>query len=212
MAAPYEVPNKPADTVFCISSSVVINSPAADVFSAITNTETWPEWNSFVPSADIFRPSPNEDSPRHGTLQVGAQVMLHVRMTPTSSLRDQKEEICEVTVPKDVEGSGNAKPGDVFRASWKAEGFPTVGLRCLRVNEVHVIDDSSCEYRTWEMMAGPTAYIVKRMYAKTLQERFIDWANDLKSYAERGQEVKKLNRQSRSRSSCQSLRGLSTRW
>ena len=42
-----------------------------------------------------------------------------------------------------------------------------------------------CEYRTWEVMAGPLAWIVKWIYGTVLQERFEDWSRDLKGFAEK---------------------------
>ena len=42
-----------------------------------------------------------------------------------------------------------------------------------------------CEYRTWETFAGPLAWLVRYMHGELLGERFVDWARDLKQFAEK---------------------------
>lgn len=43
-----------------------------------------------------------------------------------------------------------------------------------------------CRYVTMEVMTGPLAYAVKRMYGERLQEAFETWADDLAAWVERG--------------------------
>lgn len=118
-------------------------------------------------------------------LKNGAPLNLQVRMTPGSSLREQKEVVSEFTRP--TPGSGAP-----YRICWDAAGTmatPKFMLRAKRENEFHEIPNGEamvqCEYRTWESMAGPLAHVVKRMFGETLQTRFEDWARDLKAYAEK---------------------------
>lgn len=77
----------------------------------------------------------------------------------------------------------------LYKVCWKAEGFPKFVLRTMRTNEIQSNGDNednpSCEYRTFEVMAGPAAYTVKAMYESALKDRFKDMAQDLKAYAEK---------------------------
>lgn len=70
--------------------------------------------------------------------------------------------------------------------------MPRFLLRTHRTNEVQDISSLEhgdemvlCEYKTWEVMAGPMAWIVKGLYGAALQQRFEDWSRDLKRFAER---------------------------
>jgi len=70
--------------------------------------------------------------------------------------------------------------------------MPGFLLRTHRTNEVQDILSPEkdgkvvmCEYRTWEVMAGPLTWIVKGIYGTVLQERFEDWSRDLKRFAEK---------------------------
>lgn len=51
-----------SDAVNLIHSEVYIDAPASVVFRTIRNTETWKDWNRFVPKVNITYQPPEEDS------------------------------------------------------------------------------------------------------------------------------------------------------
>jgi len=171
MAQHFELRSPPHDTVFYITSSLPINCPPSHAYHVLRDYSTWPEWNSFCPKVDV------KSDKQSKLLVPGMKLTLHVKMDPKSpALRAQTEEVTEAS-DENAEG--------VLRVSWSQGTMPQFLLRSLRVNELHPGNDpQSCEYRTWITMAGPTAYIVKKMFESTLQARFDDWSVDLKRYAE----------------------------
>lgn len=188
MATRFEPPNIPADTVLWISATVTMQCPASHAFDTQLDTANWPKWNSFCPKVDVT-PAAKSSTATSGakTLKQGDHMNLHVRMTPTSAIREQKVVVSEFEDPRS--GSGEvSNSGALYRVCWVVEGMPRFMLRGNRVNEFRETASSTgepqCEYKTWEAMAGPVANIVKRMYSETLQSRFEDWANDLKEHAE----------------------------
>ncbi|KAL9061546.1 MAG: hypothetical protein Q9162_000078 [Coniocarpon cinnabarinum] len=74
-----------------------------------------------------------------------------------------------------------------YRLEWGSDGRMLSAHRVMEVRELEDDPDNGqqCEFRTWEVMNGPLAYLVKKLYSKVLTERFHDWARDL-----RGQAVK----------------------
>lgn len=176
MAKPFKVDNVPHDTVFYIASEITINCPAAHAYKVLRDTSAWPNWNSFIPKADVTAPDGINDP---SFLERGSKIVMHVRMSPKSpAMRAQKEEVVEVSEHSPLS------------ISWCQATMPKMLLRTLRVNEFRAVDvngedgSQSCQYRTWITMAGPMAYAVKLTTAGTLQARFNDNAEDLKRYAE----------------------------
>ena len=91
-------------------------------------------------------------------------------------------------IPTDVltnDGTYTSDLGNVYRIAWKGEGgFVAKGLRSERFSEVIVRGENECEVRTWELMGGVLAKTVKWFYKDTLNQRFEDWATDLKRFCE----------------------------
>jgi len=175
MAQHFELPNPHNDTVFYITSSININCPPSHAYHVLRDFSTWPAWNSFCPKANVKSSTVQDKQAK--LLVPGMKLTLHVKMDPKSpALRAQTEEVTEAS---------DANAEGVLRVSWSQATMPQFLLRSLRVNELQAGNDAaSCQYRTWITMAGPTAYIVKRMFESTLQARFDDWSVDLKRYAE----------------------------
>lgn len=165
--------------VLYISAGIKIDAPAAHVFDILISVDSWSDWNSFCPSVSII--GDDSTDPAVQVLKRNSKLAVQVRMTPTSSLRTQNMAVTELEMPSNTDAS--------YKVCWKAEGFPRFVLRTLRTNEIRSIGgnegDPSCEYRTFEIMAGPAAYTVKAMYESDLHDRFADMAQDLKAYAEK---------------------------
>lgn len=177
MAKHFDPGPLPVGTILCPSACSTIQASATHVFHVLIDVSKYPAWNSFCPSAEL-ESNGNELLDR---LPIGTQITEHVRMTPTSSLRKQKVVVTSFSAP-DV---GESSQTDVYKICWQAKGIPRSLLRADRTMEVVMTESgNTCEFRSWEFMAGPLAYAVKLMYGDTLQARFEDWAADLKSYAE----------------------------
>ena len=69
---------------------------------------------------------------------------------------------------------------------WSVEGYSPWLLKAERRQEIYELDDSECEYRTFEEMEGCLAYAIKYFMpgAEVLAGRFRDWAEGLKTAAE----------------------------
>ncbi|KAI9658507.1 MAG: hypothetical protein M1831_003945 [Alyxoria varia] len=182
-----------SDRVLTIGASVQINAPASRVFQLHGTPETWPDWNSFAPEcvkherASDPGTSGDKDVPSKEMVAVGDKVTFRVRMTPGGGFNGVTVVISEVYRPGDQEtgreGQSNTDE-DAFGITWYPIGLPQFLLRGTRWTEIRDLGEGKCEFKTWECQAGPLAYMVKSLYGKTLQERFEDWANDLKKKAE----------------------------
>lgn len=167
-------PEATSKNVLYVSAGIKINASADHVFECLLRIGRWSEWNSFCPAATLR-------SVRVDTAEVdqvivkGSKIAVQVKMTPSSTLRTQNMLVTELDRA-------------ARKACWKAEGMPEFMLRTSRTSEClpsTAGDDAVCEFRTFEMMNGPTAYVVRQMYGEVLQERFKDMATDLKNYAEK---------------------------
>jgi len=163
-------PLLPNGGVFTVSSSVLISAPASRIFDAIVDTANWSKWNTFVPSVEILK-QPSDHSDNAEKLAVGTNMRFTVYMKPGGSATSSMEQVTVLD-------------SEARKICWKFTGTPSWLLRAERVHEMIDKDDGTCEYRTWETFAGPVAYIIRSIYRNDLQERFNDWANNLKHYVE----------------------------
>jgi hypothetical protein len=162
----------PDGGVLTVSSSTVISASASTIFSAIVDTANWYKWNTFVPSVEILK-QPSNHNDNAEKLGIGTDMRFNVCMKPGGSITSSLE---QVTVLDPEAG----------KICWKFTGAPSWLLRAERVHEITNKEDNTCEYRTWETFAGPMAYVIRSIYGNVLQDRFNDWANDLKRYTEEG--------------------------
>lgn len=143
MATRFEVENAPPDSVMVLNSAIQISAPAEHVFDILTRTETWPQWNTFMPSVETTDP---EGAPSDGRLKLGTKMVAQVRLHG-DSLRAQPMTVVEV-------GRSADKGTDVHNVCWKPEGFPNFALRGIRYNNCRNLNQEAggalCEYRTWE--------------------------------------------------------------
>lgn len=203
----------PADASLHLGSSIFINAPSTRVWEALTDTSTWPSWNSFVPRVTI-RSQPDADintntntntsetdDPTAGSgsgsgsgslspiLQKGTRVTFHVRMDPTST-KPQAATDTGLVVTEYVAPNPETKtPG---RIVWASDGDAPGGMRpsLLTAERVHEVTDvesdvgKGTELRNWELQVGWLVYVVKLMYGSQLKVNFALWVQDLKRFVE----------------------------
>lgn len=69
-SAQFDTPNiRASEAVLLLHSSAEINAPASMVFRTLRNTETWRDWNRFVPKVNITFQPPEEDSATAAEIQ-----------------------------------------------------------------------------------------------------------------------------------------------
>ena len=149
-------------------------------------------------------PKPNAEALGLTALREGDRITLHVRMKPSDSSLQQTElqvrtinnfpptgrELCsarmqEISEEMSMEPRGKKK---TFRLVWTSERWGLHAERIMELRETDAPDGEGedwCEFRTWEMMNGLLSRVVKPMFGAVLQERFLDWAKDLKAEAEK---------------------------
>lgn len=160
-------------------SECQIKAPAAIIYNAIIDTSTWPEWSTFVPKVDIkSQPAGHDaDSP---VMVDGTQMSFTVHMSPSTHTSSGEMATSISPAPK----PGDA-PGTKYTAGWIGQTGIGPLLRAERVNEIITTEDPDvCEYRSWETFTGPVSLIVKYMFGQHLDDRFDDWAKELKDYCE----------------------------
>jgi hypothetical protein len=189
-----------SNATFQIGSSIFIAAPSSKVWAALTDTSTWPSWNSFVPRVTIRSqpdtPSDNEHtdtSTLSPVLQLGTRLTFHVRMDPTSSQPQAATDVHLVIteyVPPD------AAKGTTGRICWASDfdARGTMSPSLLKAERVHELKDveitegenvlRGTEVRNWECQVGWLVYVVKWMYGGQLHRNFEFWVQDLKNYVE----------------------------
>lgn len=73
--------------------------------------------------------------------------------------------------------------GTGYRIVFRNTSWPTWILWSERVQEVREEGEGQSVYVTWDTFGGPLAHVVK-LGAGLLVDRFRDWAEDLKNFAE----------------------------
>ena len=69
-SAQFDTPNILAsEAILLVHASTEINAPASLVFRTLRNTETWRDWNRFVPKVNITYQPPEEDSATAAEIQ-----------------------------------------------------------------------------------------------------------------------------------------------
>ncbi|KAJ5884941.1 hypothetical protein N7495_009451 [Penicillium taxi] len=179
-----------------IGSSTFIAAPSHRVWATLTDTSTWPNWNSFVPRVTIRSQPKTSTEETEGNslspiLQPGTKVTFHVRMDPTSTkaqaARDVHLVVTECVKPSVV---NNTVGTIVWISDFEVPG--AMGPSLLTAERVHELTDaisegvSGTEVRNWEAQVGWLVYIVKALFGTKLQVNFEHWVNDLKGFVEAG--------------------------
>lgn len=188
----------PESANFHLGSSIFINAPSTRVWEVLTDTSTWPKWNSFVPRVTVRSqpdgPAPTESSDSPSTtlspiLQKGTKVTFHVRMDPLSTKPQAATDAGLVVTEYEAPNPETGSPGRIVWASdFDAPG--TMGPSLLTAERVHEIKDveskgvKGTEVRNWELQVGWLVYVVKWMYGEKLRMNFDLWVQDLKGFVE----------------------------
>ncbi|KAL8848261.1 MAG: hypothetical protein Q9221_006699 [Calogaya cf. arnoldii] len=190
-----------ADNVFSVFSSATINAPACLIFNNLRNTTSYPEWNTFTPSATIDNPN-NPTNPNFLTTNDTFTFLVVLEPATPFVKTPTPEKVFDISTPDAIsdyvpsellnDGSFEPKLRKVYRASWGDNNPATSGglLVTERFSEVTEIGTRKARYRTWENFGGPVAGVVKQIQGQ-LQARSEDYARDLKGYSERVYEERK---------------------
>ncbi|KAL8668994.1 MAG: hypothetical protein Q9168_006400 [Polycauliona sp. 1 TL-2023] len=188
------LPRGPA-TVFSVFGSATINAPACLIFDTLRNTTSYPEWNTFTPSATIDNPHNPIDPALISANETFTYVVILDPAAPQNKTTSF-EKVFDIStldaqsnyVPRALLNDGSFEPKlrKVFRASWGDNNPATAGglLVTQRFVEVTEVGTKKAVLHTWENFGGPVAGSVQPIQA-TLQARFADYARDLKGYSER---------------------------
>lgn len=175
----------PGSGSWTILTKTIISAPLSSVIALSLDASAWPRWNSFISHVTILeQPSPTPLTSQK--LEVGTVATFHARMKrdgPRSGAHGDHE---VVTVEDFVK---EGKKG--FRIIWINDRLPG-GVWMLKVSRVQEsveidLEDGSTgtEYTTWGTFGGPAAWLMSWNGTKDdIRDRFADWANDLKAYAE----------------------------
>ncbi|KAJ3209354.1 hypothetical protein HDU82_000946 [Entophlyctis luteolus] len=175
--------------VSCPSSTVRINAPAAVAFKFLINPSTWPAWNSFVPRAQIISKEPSG-----AEIAVGTRMVFHVNLSGEAGGRlttspELVLEICEPSSQPTATATASCNNSRVWRVVWTSNfNLPSfiIATPIGRIQELEESDDGrSCVYRTWEPQTGIVARVMHWIMPHTLEDRFQQWAADLKRVAEK---------------------------
>nr|POE72797.1 hypothetical protein CFP56_30736 [Quercus suber] len=180
---PRESHNMRDGGVFSVYASTQIAAPAAAVFDALLAIEHWPTWNSFVPEVKVTK------HPRSHTknLRMEAGTFMTFTVQMTASHRTTSKEVCthvgQLKTWQDHPGHA------VTHIRWSLDNansfLPGFIMRAERTNEIEELQDGTTVYRTWETFGGWAAGTVRKKHGQALQERFADWARDLKGFVEK---------------------------
>ncbi|CAG8399965.1 unnamed protein product [Penicillium salamii] len=169
-----------------IGSSTFIKAPSPKVWTALTDTSTWPTWNSFVPRVTI-RSQPNPTTPLSPILQKGTKFTFHVRMDPTST-SDKPQPATDVHMLITECSAPDPETGSVGRIVWTGdfEAKGTMARSLLTAERVHEVVDvgGGTEVRNWEAQVGWVVFMVRIMYGVRLQANFELWVDDLRRFVE----------------------------
>ncbi|KAL3463054.1 hypothetical protein BJX64DRAFT_258140 [Aspergillus heterothallicus] len=204
-----DTPNIPtASAILRIQSSIIINASIDEVWTALTNTSTWPLWNKFVPRVSI-REQPEAANNDSAILNPESRFTFHVNMYPDAetpadsatarqlgdvNLRDTYLKIIEYEAPAPAfasteTSSQERKARIVWASDGAADGYIMSSL--LTAERVHELievrgEDGNVqtEVRNWESQVGYLAYVVKWMFEGRLKGNFAIWESGLKGYVE----------------------------
>jgi hypothetical protein len=194
------VPRK--DAILQLSYSTTVSAPAPLVFDAILNVAEYPSWNTWVPSARILKnpttSEPDLDPNDFTHMRIGSIMTFDVVMDANKPNKVQPTplrvvDICTPSAPTSYispalleDPTFTADLSKAYRVSWTGHGgMYAFGLNLERFHEVIIIGENQCEVRSWEIMSGPLARVVKLMYQDTLMGKVKLWCEDLKKRCEK---------------------------
>ena len=163
---------------FTIRAVTTIRAPPQPVLDTLLETSTWPQWNNFVPRASLLDPA--KDSNEFNRLKPGTLFKEHVDMAGRGRSTVVKMRLLMTILDEMHEPN---KKG--FKVVWLGKGYPDWALRSERVHEVYEATETGRTiYNVYETFSGPLAWVVKFFVGATLVDRFGQWNEELRAFAE----------------------------
>ncbi|KAF9775750.1 hypothetical protein IL306_006124 [Fusarium sp. DS 682] len=183
-------------SAFSISYSVMINAPALACLEKLTDTNTWPYWNSLTPRGTITKapvitdqttndPELREIISRPGYLYKGVEFTADVHMNKNSTERTNTA--AEIVDRVERFETDDGRLG--YRVTWRYIGMPFFLSHNERVHEfIESIDPGNgqkvTEYIGWETFGGLAAFIIKYTIYDRFRESFQRWRDEFKAAIE----------------------------
>ncbi|KAL6703091.1 hypothetical protein ACN47E_010228 [Coniothyrium glycines] len=191
-----------SSAILQLSHATTVHAPAALVFDAVLRVKDYPLWNTWVPCARIVKQEEvssarDVDPSDFGTMRIGSILEFDVVMDAQkpNSINKTSLRVLDVSTPAAPssylppalleDACFTADLSKVYRVSWTGHGgMCAFGMSLERFHEVIIRGEDECELRTWEVMSGWLARVVKVMYEGTLRGKVELWCTDLKKYSE----------------------------
>lgn len=191
--------------VFNASARIAIDAPIENVWHALLDFPTYPDWNPFVRYA--FR-SPSLSRPRSSDTRASTAVATDAFFAPLpadeQTAVENKRLIFHVQIPplpqpvdastppnalhsqSSIENVTHVQHG-LYRVAWKQIMFPDVVLESERWSALSVLEGGGTLYESREVYLGTLATTLQTLYGVGLQEAFEAQAQALKILMEQGQ-------------------------
>ncbi|OCK76047.1 hypothetical protein K432DRAFT_385730 [Lepidopterella palustris CBS 459.81] len=182
--------------VFTAAYECRIHASAAVVWNLLIDISTWPDWNPFVPSADILdsADASSTQTSNEKKIKLGQRLRFHSVMGTQQHTTVERVTVLETPSsppsPPDHSGTPDLSSPHVYRVGWDLESYPSYLMRTTRDNVVEV-GESGAEsiYKTKEDFFGPLAWPTKWVAGKKVQMGLEEWAEGLKKAAESGSKI-----------------------
>jgi len=169
-----------------IHNSISIEAPPITVITTVLDTETWPEWNLFNPTATIYHSEkPKSDSAtlkslfsRPGFLAPGTKFSESHSNDKSSSSRARSVENLEIEIIEEIGQTG-------YRIVWRLLGWSNWLMRSRRIHEF-TESGRGTSYNCWTELGGLLSWLLMwTSAAGKLKESFDQTFDSLKQYIER---------------------------
>ena len=163
---------------FTIRAVTTIGAHPQPVLDTLLDTSTWPQWNNFVPRASLLEPA--QDSNEFNRLKPGILFKEHVDMAGRG-----RPTVVKMTLLMTTLDEINEPYKKGFKVVWLGKGYPDWALRSERVHEIYEERGTGRTiYNVYETFSGPLAWAVKFFLGATLRDRFGQWNDELRAFAE----------------------------
>ena len=163
---------------FTVRAATTIRAPPQPVLDTLLDTSTWPQWNNFVPRASLLNPA--LDSDESNRLKPGTLFKEHVDMAGRG-----RSTVVKMKLLMTVLDEMNEPNKKGFKVVWLGKGYPDWALRSERVHEIYEESETGRTiYNVYETFSGPLAWAVKFFVGGTLVDRFGQWNEELRAFAE----------------------------
>ena len=163
---------------FTVRAATIISARPQPVLDTLLDTSTWPQWNNFVPRASLLDTA--KDSNELNRLKAGTLFKEHVDMAGRGRSTVVKMKLL-MTILDEI----NEPDKKGFKVVWLGKGYPDWALRSERVHEIYEETGTGRTiYNVYETFSGPLAWAVKFFVGATLVDRFGQWNDELRAFAE----------------------------